>query len=129
EAAERRAAVPGDQGRGVEPAPPVGPVLVEGQPDEGLDAGEEDAPGLQAVLGVQREVRRHAVGSVRQAAGGNPASTSARFTWASGSRAGSNSTRTSRVGIVTSVARTPASRVRAVVIAATQPSHLIAGTL
>ena len=56
EAAERRAAIPGDQRRGVEAAPPVGAVLVERQPDEGLDAGKEDDALLLTILGVQTEV-------------------------------------------------------------------------
>src|SRR5262249_43057781 len=56
EAAERRAAIAGDEGGRVETAAAVGAVLVEGQPHEGLDPGEKDQPLFLTVLGVQREV-------------------------------------------------------------------------
>ena len=61
EAAQRRARIPGDDGSRAKPPPPVGAMLVHRQPHQGLDAGEEDAAGLDAVLGVEREVcfRRH----------------------------------------------------------------------
>ncbi|PYO17652.1 MAG: hypothetical protein DMD88_19960 [Candidatus Rokuibacteriota bacterium] len=58
EAAEGRATVARNQRRGVEPAAAVGAVLVERQPDERLDAGEEDEPLFSTVLGVQGEVAR-----------------------------------------------------------------------
>src|SRR5207245_2576121 len=58
EAAEGGAPVARDRRRGVEPAAAVGAVLVERQPDERLDAGEEDEPLFSTVLGVQGEVAR-----------------------------------------------------------------------
>src|SRR5437773_9552979 len=58
ETAEGRAAVSGNQRRRIEPAAAVGAVLVEGQPDERLDAGEEEEPGLLTVLRVQGEIAR-----------------------------------------------------------------------
>src|SRR5437867_669498 len=59
EAAEGRAAVAGDQRRGVEAAPPVRAVLVERQPDEGLDARKEDPALFAAILRVQRGQALH----------------------------------------------------------------------
>src|SRR5262249_58384369 len=56
EPAERRAAVAGDQGRGVEPAALIGAVLVERQPHQRLNAREEDLTFLLAVFGVQSEI-------------------------------------------------------------------------
>jgi hypothetical protein len=56
ESAERGAAIARDQCRGVEPAAAVGPVLIERQPDQRLDAGQEDDALLLAILRVEREV-------------------------------------------------------------------------
>src|SRR5262249_61470050 len=56
EPAERRAAIAGDQGRGVEPAALIGAVLVERQPHQRLNAREEDLTFLLAVFGVQSEI-------------------------------------------------------------------------
>ena len=56
EASQGRAAIARDEGRGVEPPPAVGPVLVERQPDQRLDAGEIDPAPLLRVLGVQGEI-------------------------------------------------------------------------
>src|SRR5439155_1681454 len=60
---ERRAAIARDQRRRPHAAALVGAVLVERQPDEGLDAGQEDRAVFQPVLGVEREivVTRHAL--------------------------------------------------------------------
>src|SRR5262249_26908301 len=65
EPAERRAAVAGDERGGVEPAALVGPMLIEGQAHQRLDARKEDLSLFQTILGVQGEfVRgRHAVSS------------------------------------------------------------------
>src|SRR5207244_5927030 len=52
EPAEGRAAVSGNQRRRIEPAAAVGAVLVEGQPDERLDAGEEEGPAFLTLLRV-----------------------------------------------------------------------------
>src|SRR5207244_2373768 len=59
EPAEGRAPIAGDQRRGVEAPAAVGAVLIERQPDEGLDAGQEDEPLFAAVLGIQGEVARN----------------------------------------------------------------------
>jgi len=56
EPAERRAAIAGDQGGGVEPAALIGAVLVERQPHQRLNAREEDLTFLLAVFGVQSEI-------------------------------------------------------------------------
>ena len=56
EAAERRALVAGDHRAGHEAAAAVGAVLVEREPDEALEAGEEDASLLEDVLVVERDV-------------------------------------------------------------------------
>jgi hypothetical protein len=56
EAAQRRPAIAGDEGGGAQAAPPVRPVLVEGETHERLDAGEEDEAFLLRVLGIQREL-------------------------------------------------------------------------
>ncbi len=53
---ERRAAVSGDERRGVETAPQVRPMMVEGQANQGLDAGQVDPPALLRVLGLEREL-------------------------------------------------------------------------
>ena len=55
ETTQRRPTVPRDEGGSAEPATLVGPVLVEGQADEGLNAREIDAPRLLRVLRIQRE--------------------------------------------------------------------------
>jgi hypothetical protein len=55
ESAERRAAVPRDQRRGANPAALVRAVLIQRQPDQGLDARQEDGAGLLAVFGVERK--------------------------------------------------------------------------
>jgi hypothetical protein len=54
EAAERRALVAGDEGRGVEAGADVGAVLVEQHAHERLDAAEEDRALLEDVLVLQR---------------------------------------------------------------------------
>ena len=53
--AERRSPVPGDEGRRVEAAPAIRAVLVEREADESLDAGHEDAAGLEPVLHLEGE--------------------------------------------------------------------------
>jgi hypothetical protein len=58
QAAERRAGVAGDERRRVEPAAPVGPVLVEGDAHDRLRAGREDLALVEHVLVVERDVRR-----------------------------------------------------------------------
>ena len=58
EATEGRAAVAGDEGGGAQSAALVGTMLIEGQPHQRLDAGEEDAAFLQCVLGLQGEALR-----------------------------------------------------------------------
>src|SRR4029450_4400667 len=65
EPAERRAAVAGDERGSVEPAALVGPVLIEGQAHQRLDARNEDLPLFQPILGGQGEFGRgpHAVSS------------------------------------------------------------------
>src|SRR5262249_61328908 len=54
--AERRSAVPRDQRRGVEAAATIRAMLVEREPNQGLNAGEEDAASLEPVLGFEGEV-------------------------------------------------------------------------
>ena len=56
EAAERRAAIAGDEGGGAKAATTVRAVLIEGKPHQRLDAGEEDEAVFLRVLGVQREL-------------------------------------------------------------------------
>ena len=52
-AVQRRALEAGDEAGGVQPRSRVPLPLHDGEPDEGLDAGEEDPPGLEGVLVVQ----------------------------------------------------------------------------
>src|SRR5439155_19639197 len=63
ETAERRATIPRDQRRRAHATSRVRAVLIERQPDERLDAGQEDGALFQAVLGLEREivVTRHAL--------------------------------------------------------------------
>jgi hypothetical protein len=56
ETTERRAAIPRDQRRRAHAAAHVGAVLVQRQPDERLDARQEDGALVQPVLGVEREI-------------------------------------------------------------------------
>ena len=56
ETAERRALVAGHEGARVQSEAAVGPVLVERQPDQGLDAGEQDAALLQDVPVGERDL-------------------------------------------------------------------------
>ena len=56
ETTERRSAVTRDQRRRAHAAAHVGAVLVQRQPDERLDARQEDGALVQAVLGVEREI-------------------------------------------------------------------------
>ena len=53
ERAERRAAVAGDEARGVEARERVALALQDQEPDERLRAGQVDAAGLQRVLVVE----------------------------------------------------------------------------
>jgi hypothetical protein len=53
EPAQRRALVAGDQGAGQQPAAEVGTVMVDHEPDQRLDAGDQDAPVLEQVLVVE----------------------------------------------------------------------------
>lgn len=55
EAGQGRARVARDERGRVQAGPAVGPVLVEGQADEGLEAGEEDPALFQQVLVVEAE--------------------------------------------------------------------------
>ena len=55
EPAEGRSPVPGDQGRRVEAAAAIRAVLVEREAHEGLDAGHEDAAGLESILHLEGE--------------------------------------------------------------------------
>ena len=65
ETAERRAAIARDERGGVESPTLVGPVLIERQAHQRLDARKKDEPFFLAILGVQGEFarRRHAVSS------------------------------------------------------------------
>ena len=65
ETAQRRAAIARDERGGVESATLVGPVLIERQAHQRLDARKEDEPFFPAILGVQGEFARgrHAVSS------------------------------------------------------------------
>ena len=56
EPAERRAAVARDERRRLEASPDVGAMLIEGEPDQRLDAGQVDASALLGVLGLEREL-------------------------------------------------------------------------
>ena len=56
ERAERRAAIAGDEARGVEAGERVALALQDQQPDERLRAGQVDAAGLERVLVVERNV-------------------------------------------------------------------------
>ena len=58
EAAERRAAIAGDEAGGVEARLRVALALQDQQADERLDAGEEDAAGAELVLVVERDVAK-----------------------------------------------------------------------
>ena len=58
EAAERRAAIAGDEAGGVEPGGEVALALQHGQADQRLDAGQEDAAGGGGVFVVQRRRER-----------------------------------------------------------------------
>ncbi|MET4760410.1 hypothetical protein ABH970_000782 [Bradyrhizobium ottawaense] len=63
-AAERRAAITGDEARGVEAAGAVAPDLGHGQADQGLDARGEDMPGFLGVFLIETDrtlVDAHAV--------------------------------------------------------------------
>ncbi len=53
EAAQRRALVAGDHRAGGEPAPAIGAVLIEHEPHEALDAGEEYSAILEEILVVE----------------------------------------------------------------------------
>ncbi len=55
DAAERRAAIAGDEAGGVEPAGPVAPRLIERDADDGLRARQEDA-ALLAVVAIRKLV-------------------------------------------------------------------------
>jgi hypothetical protein len=55
--AERRAAIAGDEAAGLEPRGGVALHLHDRQPDERLDAVEIDAPRLQIVFIVERDLR------------------------------------------------------------------------
>ncbi len=57
EAAQRRAAIAGDEAAGVEPRRLVAQPLHQRQPHQRLHAGQVDAPGLAAVLVIQAVVR------------------------------------------------------------------------
>ncbi len=52
------AAITRDQRRGVEAAASVGPVLFQRQPDQRLDAGQEDGPVFLPIFGVETETGR-----------------------------------------------------------------------
>ena len=72
EAAQGRALVAGDHRAGGEPAPAIGAVLIEHQPYEALDPGEEYSAVLQEILVVERDLagsRRSAVGARNPATG------------------------------------------------------------
>jgi hypothetical protein len=56
ETPQGRPPVPGHEGRGVETTPPVRAMLIERQPDEGLDPGQIDVTVLLGVLGIQGEI-------------------------------------------------------------------------
>jgi len=58
EAAERRAAIAGNKGGGIQSTALVGAMLVQRQPYERLDAGEVDRPILARVLVVEGETVR-----------------------------------------------------------------------
>ena len=58
EAAERRAAVARDEAAGVEAGERVALALQDQEADERLDAGEEDAAGVELVLVVERDVAK-----------------------------------------------------------------------
>lgn len=57
EAGQGRARIARDERGRAQARPAVGPVLVEGQADEGLEAGQEDLPLLPDVLVVQADDR------------------------------------------------------------------------
>ena len=57
EAAQRRAAVPGHEARGVQAGQPVALALQDQQADQRLDAGDENASRFELVLVVERNVR------------------------------------------------------------------------
>jgi hypothetical protein len=53
EAAQRRAAIAGDETRGVEASAQIQAALIEHHPDQGLHPGDEDPAGFQRVFVVQ----------------------------------------------------------------------------
>jgi hypothetical protein len=55
EPAEGRAAIAGDEGGGAQAATAIGAMLLEGEADQRLDAGQEDDALFLRVLGIQRE--------------------------------------------------------------------------
>ena len=55
DAAQRRAAIAGDETRGVQARGEVALALQHGQAHDGLGAGQENASGSQGVLVVQRD--------------------------------------------------------------------------
>ena len=60
EAAERRAAIAGDEACGVEPGAAVELLLHQAEPHQRLEAGDEDAAVAEVVLVVERDVaQRH----------------------------------------------------------------------
>ena len=56
--AERRAAIAGDEAAGLQPGERIALPLEDQQPDERLDAGEEDASGSELELVVERDVAK-----------------------------------------------------------------------
>ncbi len=56
EASQRRAPVAGDERRGIETTAEVRAMLIERQPHQGLDAGQEDASALLGILRLEREL-------------------------------------------------------------------------
>jgi len=60
--AQRRAAIAGDEARGVEPGRFVAPALHQRQANQRLGAGDEDPTGFEGVLVVKRDCgERHRV--------------------------------------------------------------------
>jgi hypothetical protein len=62
EAAERAAAVAGDEAAGVEPREPVALLLQDQKAHQRLDAGQVDAAALERVLVVERDVAQRGDG-------------------------------------------------------------------
>jgi hypothetical protein len=56
EPAERRALIARDHRSGVKPAPAVGAMLVQREPDQRLHAGQQDRSLLEQVLVVERDL-------------------------------------------------------------------------